>query len=58
MGKATRDAYGEVLKELGGENPDIVVLDAIYPHQQKHRYLLKPTLIVFSIPVLPKQQMV
>ena len=21
MGKATRDAYGEVLKELGGENP-------------------------------------
>ena len=28
MGKATRDAYGEVLKELGGENPDIVVLDA------------------------------
>ena len=28
MGKATRDAYGEVLKELGRENPDIVVLDA------------------------------
>lgn len=25
---ATRDAYGEVLAELGGENPDIVALDA------------------------------
>lgn len=34
MGKATRDAYGEVLKELGGENPDIVVLDAVYPHNK------------------------
>ena len=28
MGKATRDAYGEALKELGAVNPDIVVLDA------------------------------
>lgn len=28
MGKATRDAYGATLKELGHENPDIVVLDA------------------------------
>lgn len=28
MGKATRDAYGEILKELGAKNPDIVVLDA------------------------------
>lgn len=28
MGKATRDAYGETLKELGAKNPDIVVLDA------------------------------
>lgn len=28
MGKATRDAYGEILKELGVKNPDIVVLDA------------------------------
>ena len=28
MGKATRDAYGEALKELGAENPNIVVLDA------------------------------
>ncbi len=25
---ATRDAYGEALKELGGINKDIVVLDA------------------------------
>ena len=26
--KAGREAYGEVLVELGKENPDIVVLDA------------------------------
>lgn len=26
--KATRDAYGEALAELGGENPNVVVLDA------------------------------
>jgi transketolase len=28
LGKATRDAYGETLKELGGKHQDIVVLDA------------------------------
>lgn len=28
LGPATRDAYGQVLVELGAENPDIVVLDA------------------------------
>ena len=28
MGKATRDAYGEALKDLGAVNKDIVVLDA------------------------------
>ncbi|MBI4431350.1 MAG: transketolase family protein [Candidatus Omnitrophica bacterium] len=28
LGQATRDAYGDVLVELGRENPDIVVLDA------------------------------
>lgn len=28
MSKATRDAYGEILKELGAENKDIVVLDS------------------------------
>ena len=28
LGKATRDAFGETLVELGRENPDIVVLDA------------------------------
>jgi len=28
MGKATRDAYGEALRELGGRYRDIVVLDA------------------------------
>lgn len=28
LGPATRDAYGEVLVELGKENPNIVVLDA------------------------------
>ena len=28
MGKATREAYGEALKELGAKNKNIVVLDA------------------------------
>jgi transketolase len=28
MGKATRDAYGETLRELGAQHEDIVVLDA------------------------------
>lgn len=28
LGKATRDAYGQALIELGKENPDVVVLDA------------------------------
>ncbi len=28
MGKATRDAYGEVLQEIGQENEQIIVLDA------------------------------
>lgn len=28
MGKSTREAYGEALKELGAKNKDIVVLDA------------------------------
>jgi transketolase len=28
LGKATRDAYGEALRELGREHPEIVVLDA------------------------------
>ena len=41
MGKATRDAYGEVLKELGGENPDIVVLDADLSSSTKTRVFAK-----------------
>ena len=28
MAKATREAYGETLKELGAKIPEIVVLDA------------------------------
>src|ERR687883_563365 len=28
MGKATREAYGEALAELGGKNPNVVALDA------------------------------
>jgi transketolase len=28
LGKATRDAYGEALVEIGRMNPDAVVLDA------------------------------
>ena len=30
LGKATRDAYGETLRELGREHKDIVVLDAVF----------------------------
>jgi len=32
---ATRDAYGEALKELGAKNKDIVVLDADLSHSTK-----------------------
>ena len=28
LGKATRDAYGETLVEIGKMNPEVVVLDA------------------------------
>src|ERR1051326_7054234 len=28
MGAATREAYGQALAELGGKNPNVVVLDA------------------------------
>lgn len=48
MGKATRDAYGEVLKELGGENPDIVVLDADLSSSTKTQVFAKAYLIVFN----------
>lgn len=54
MGKATRDAYGEALKELGAVNPDIVVLDADLSASTKPRSLRKPIRTVSSIPVLPK----
>ena len=31
FGKATRDAYGEALRDLGKEHEEIVVLDADIP---------------------------
>lgn len=54
MGKATRDAYGEALKELGAVNPDIVVLDADLSASTKRRFLPKYIRIVSSIPALLK----
>lgn len=38
LGKATRDAYGEVLRELGREHPEIVVLDADLAKSTKSAY--------------------
>lgn len=55
MGKATRDAYGEVLKELGGENPDIVVLDADLSSSTKTQVFAKAYPDRFFNTVLPKQ---
>lgn len=54
MGKATRDAYGEALKELGAVNPDIVVLDADLSASTKTQVFAKAIRTVSSIPVLPK----
>lgn len=55
MGKATRDAYGEALKELGAVNPDIVVLDADLSASTKTQVLPKHIRIVSSIPALLKE---
>lgn len=49
MGKATRDAYGEALKELGAVNPDIVVLDADLSASTKTQVFAKAYPIVSSI---------
>lgn len=38
FGKATRDAYGEALRELGQEHPEIVVLDADLAKSTKSAY--------------------
>lgn len=38
LGKATRDAYGEALRELGHEHDDIVVLDADLAKSTKSAY--------------------
>ncbi len=38
LGKATRDAYGEALRELGAKHPDIVVLDADLAKSTKSAY--------------------
>lgn len=39
--KATRDAYGEALVELGGSNTRVVVLDADLPSLPSRRDLPK-----------------
>lgn len=41
MGKATRDAYGETLKELGAKYPNLVVLDADLSASTKTREFAK-----------------
>lgn len=41
FGRATRDAYGEVLVELGRENPDIVVLDADLSKSTRTKFFAK-----------------
>lgn len=41
MGKATRDAYGETLKELGAVYPELVVLDADLSASTKTREFAK-----------------
>src|SRR5690606_24042188 len=38
LGKATRDAYGEALRELGAKHDDIVVLDADLAKSTKSAY--------------------
>ncbi|MBI2845848.1 MAG: transketolase family protein [Chloroflexi bacterium] len=38
LGKATRDAFGEALKELGAENPDIVVVDGDVANSTRTEY--------------------
>ena len=41
LGKATRDAYGEALVELGKENPDIVIVDADVQNSTRAEYFAK-----------------
>jgi transketolase len=41
MGKATRDAFGETLKELGGENRNIVVIDGDVGNSTRTEYFYK-----------------
>ena len=41
MGKATRDAFGDALRELGGEMPDIVVVDGDVNNSTRTEYFAK-----------------
>jgi len=41
MGKATRDAFGEALKELGSENRNIVVVDGDVGNSTRTEYFLE-----------------
>lgn len=39
--KATRQSYGEALKELGKENPNVIVLDSDLARGNKNRIVCK-----------------
>lgn len=41
LGKATRDAFGEALKEIGGENKNIVVVDGDVGNSTRTEYFSK-----------------
>lgn len=41
MGKATRDAFGEALKEIGGENRNIIVIDGDVGNSTRTEYFAK-----------------
>jgi len=41
VGKATRDAFGEALRDLGHENPDIVVVDGDVNNSTRTEYFAK-----------------
>ena len=52
--KATRDAYGEALVQLGESNPDIVVLDSDLSSSTKTGFLPRRSLKGFSTQELLK----
>jgi hypothetical protein len=53
-GAPTRNAFGETLKEIGGENPNLVVLDGDVGTRRTPTTSGMPTLAVSSTPASPK----